>query len=157
MILGIDPGVKGGMALLDDRGSVVNTCMFNGLKDAELAVIFREWRKYAGALAYFPAFIEKVGHIKGDGAGGSFTFGRVYGLLRGLALGNGYTIHDVYPVLWQSTLGCMSGGNKNVTKGKAVELFPQYHDQVPRGIGHGIADALLIAEYGRRIIARRTE
>jgi hypothetical protein len=57
-------------------------------------------------------------------------------------------------MMWQSALNCMSGGNKNVTKGKAIELFPSYHAQRPRGIVHDIADSILIAEYGRRTLER---
>ena len=39
----------------------------------------------------------------------------------------------------------LSKGDKNVTKSRAQELFPELK------ITHAIADALLIAEYGRRV------
>jgi len=38
----------------------------------------------------------------------------------------------------------MTGGDKNVSKRRAQELFPEIK------ITHAIADALLIAEYARR-------
>lgn len=154
MIMGIDPGVKGGIALLELSGAVYSTLALEGLTEGELAQLFG----HMASRAQIPrplCFIERVGYIKGDGPMGAFTFGKIYGLLRGLALGHGLTIHDVYPMMWQSALGCLSGGNKNVTKNKAIELFPAYHETRARGITHGIADALLIAEWGRRIGLRQ--
>ncbi len=152
MIIGIDPGCKGGLALLTLSGEVTDTLSLTGLKEREVAFVLDKWRHLNEARP--EVFIEKVGYIRGDGAGGSFTFGAVFGLLRGIVLGLGLEPHYVYPMLWQSTMGCMSGGNKNVTKNMAIKLFPQYHAARPRGIIHDIADAILIAEYGRRTIAR---
>ena len=150
-VMGIDPGVKGGIALLHPDGRVSNTAALDGMTEVELTAAMRDL-----SLSRPICFIEKVGYIKGDGAMGSFTFGKVYGLLRGLALGFGLEIVDVSPMMWQSRMGCLSGGNKNVTKNKAIELFFEYHRRRTRGITHGIADALLIAEYGRRIGMKAT-
>jgi hypothetical protein len=40
---------------------------------------------------------------------------------------------------------CLTGGDKNISKRRAQELFPSLK------ITHAVADALLIAEYGRRL------
>ena len=48
------------------------------------------------------------------------------------------------PQVWQKALGCMTGGDKNVTKRRAQELFPGHK------ITHATADALLIAHYGTK-------
>lgn len=149
MIIGIDPGVKGGMALLTDLGGLVDTVSFEGFKAKELAAAFRIWRTMDPR--NIVCWIEKVGYIKGDGAQGSFTFGRVAGLLEGISLGNDVEPHYVYPVMWQSYMNCLTGGNKQVSRRKAIEMFPTYHAERPRGITLGIADAILIAEYGRRM------
>ena len=152
MIIGIDPGTKGGLCLMTDRGMVVETISLTGMKEKEVAFALAKWAEVCDEE---PAvFIEKVQHIRGDGAGGSFTFGAVFGLLRGLVLSLGWTPRYVYPMVWQSALCCLSQGNKNVTKRRAIELFPEHHAQRPRGIIHDIADAMLIAEYGRRHLAR---
>ena len=148
MIIGIDPGTKGGLCLMTDFGEVVETISLTGLKEKEVAFALAKWSEVCDDI---PAvFIEKVGYIRGDGAGGSFTFGAAFGLLRGIVLGLGWTPRYVYPMMWQSSLNCLSGGNKNVTKRMAIDLFPEYHAQRPRGIIHDIADSILIAEYGRR-------
>jgi hypothetical protein len=48
----------------------------------------------------------------------------------------------VRPQIWQKELNCLTGGQKNITKQRAQELFPSIK------VTHAIADALLIAKYG---------
>jgi hypothetical protein len=49
----------------------------------------------------------------------------------------------VTPFTWQKRLQCLSGGDKNVTKARAQQLFPGVK------ISHITADALLLAEFCR--------
>jgi crossover junction endodeoxyribonuclease RuvC len=88
-------------------------------------------------------FLEAVHSMPGQGVASSFKFGRGYGFLRGVITALKYPLHDVSPQKWQKALGCMSRGDKNVTKQMAQQLFPGLK------ITHSIADALLIMEYGR--------
>lgn len=97
-------------------------------------------------------YLEKVGVMPRDGKVGAFTFGRVAGLLEAGAYAGagGAEVVLVPPQIWQSKMECLSGGNKNVTKNRAQQLFPGVH------ITHATADALLIAEFGRRrLLAER--
>lgn len=147
-VAGIDPGVNGGVAVLGVDSSILYVQGFKG-KMTHKELVHAVYTANlilcnAGGNAFF---VEKVGFIKGDGGLGAFTFGQVAGLLRGAALALGATVHDVYPFMWQSRLNCLSGGNKNVTKKKAQEIWPS------EKWTHAIADAALIAEYGRRVLA----
>jgi len=99
------------------------------------------------------AYVEKVSYKKGDGGKGSFTFGRAYQWPRSCLLAANIKIRNAVPALWQGKLGCMTGGDKNVSKQKAMKLFPTLHAQT--AITHATADALLIAEYGRRRLSER--
>lgn len=145
-VMGIDVGTRGGLAVLRSDGSVDYVQSFYPeMLEAELVNAAKQGLACLVKLGGYQVFIEKVGHIRGDGAQGSFTFGRVDGLLRGAVLASGGRIRDVYPQAWQSRLGCLSGGNKNVTKAKAASLWPTMK------MTHAIADALLIAEYGRQV------
>ena len=142
MILGIDPGAKGGLAVLNGAGVPIFSYSFTDRTIRETVSAVQ-----AAALLTAPfnvCYLEKVGFIRGDGGQGSFTFGKVYGILYGAALCCGLEVRDVYPMVWQSSLGCLTQGQKNVSKRKAQELFPGMK------VNHYIADALLIAEYGRR-------
>lgn len=150
-VMGIDPGVRGGLAVLKSNGFILRVQAFRPqMTQKELVAAVKSGvdalRQYGGDAC----FIEKVGYMPGDGGKGANTFGRIDGLLRGAALAYGLDVRDVSPMLWQSRMNCLSGGNKNVTKRRAQELFP-YEAKIT----HAIADALLIAEYGRRTLERK--
>lgn len=137
--IGIDPGLNGGLAVIGEDGlygSASPSPMPETIGD--LAALF------ANFPAYGTACIEKVASSPQMGVRSVFTFGRNYGLLlMGLAMCHiPYT--EVPPGVWQRTMGCLSKGDKNVTKNRAQQLFPDLH------ITHKTADALLLAEYCRR-------
>lgn len=140
LILGIDPGVKGGLALVNDWGVVELRALRPDMTETQLVETVR------GALAFKPqaVYVENVQHMTGDGAQGSHTFGYVKGLLRGAVLMAGYEIRGVYPAVWQGAMKCLSGGVKKVTKRRAGEVFPF------STFTNATADAALIAEFGRR-------
>ena len=143
-VLGVDPGVRGGLALLRADGSVAGLWTMNpALTESEAVEKVRQaaWslQAYRGV-----CFFEKVGFKRGDGGKGAWTFGAITKLVTGALLALDVTPHYVYPMAWQAEMGCLTGGNKNVSKRRAVELFPA------EKITHARADALLIAEYGRR-------
>jgi len=134
-ILGIDPGQSGGIALLGEI-----TPMASKMPDTEKD-IFDLLDSYDGNRAY----IEAVHAMPGQGVSSCFKFGRNYGFLRGCLIALGIPFETVTPQKWQKALGCLSHGDKNVTKAKAQELFPSLK------VTHSTADALLIALYGSRL------
>ena len=152
--MGIDPGVRGGLVVLTPAGMVAHTEGFvPGMTHSALIGAVRLGLTKTRQLGHVHVTIEKVGYMPGDGGKGANTFGRVDGLLRGAVLmwmiENGCgQLYDVTPMFWQSALGCLSGGNKNVTKNKACDIWPTVRWT------HSIADAALIAEYGRRRLNR---
>lgn len=151
-VLGIDPGVNGGLAVLSENGVPLHVQAFRPtMTHKELIGHVADASECLIRYASRECFVEKVGFKKGDGGKGANTFGRVDGLLRGAAWALGLEVHDVSPLLWQTRLECLTGGNKNVSKRKAIELFGG------RGIKitHAVADALLIAEFGRRTTMRK--
>lgn len=148
-VLGVDPGIEGSTSVLNAVGVPIFVSPFrNDMTEAaavnmvQLAV--DALRREGGNICYF----EKVGYIgkrdgkKGDGAKGAFTFGLVNGLVRGAIRALKVEVHLVPPMLWQSRMQCLTGGNKNVSKNRAQELFPEIK------MTHAIADGLLIARYG---------
>lgn len=144
--LGIDPGVHGGLAVLRDDGTPARVVSFYpDLEEAVFVDIVTAAVKLLKLLGGRDVWIERVGYIAGDGGQGAFTFGKVYGLLLGGLYGAGgdVDVHRVTPMTWQARMGCLSGGDKNVTKRAAIALFPGMK------ITHATADALLIARYGQ--------
>ena len=152
IIIGIDPGQNGGVAI----HYPVRVCGY-GLLAAATFVTFsfskqteyeiRDWLEEKlkdEPRARTFAYLEHSSPMPKQGVVSTFKFGQGYGFLRGLLVALKIPFETVRPARWQRTLGCLSRGDKNVTKAKAQELFPGIR------ITHAIADALLIAEYGRR-------
>lgn len=140
LYIGIDPGKGGGLAFLGAHVEVVKMPeterdILDCLVTAKAGVIGRSQVK---------AYLELVRSSPQMGVVSAFTFGLGYGFLRMALIACGIPFDSVTPQKWQKALGCRSGGDKNVTKRRAQELFPDIK------VTHAIADALLIAEYGRR-------
>ena len=135
-VLGIDPGKSGGVAVVGDGFA----------EAAKLADTERDtWdqiRMAAGSCEF--AYIEKVHAFPGQGVSSTFRFGQSYGFLRACLIAAVIPFESVTPQKWQRSLSCLTKGDKNVSKAKAQELWPDLK------ITHATADALLIAEYGRR-------
>ena len=156
-IIGIDVGKNGGIAWITD-GKPCAEKMPDTLQDLWELIHDIKYRFFRGEEIEFKAYIEEV-HVSPSfakskdgkenthrmGARSAFTFGRGYGNLEMALTAAGIPFERVSPQKWQKSLGCLTKGDKNVSKRKAQELFPSLK------ITHATADALLIAEYGRRI------
>jgi Holliday junction resolvasome RuvABC endonuclease subunit len=143
-IIGIDPGKNGGIAWIADGKACVEKTP-DTLKDLwEIIQSITHGLRCEGELLSFKAYIEAVSSSPQMGVVSAFSFGQGYGNLEMALTAAGIPFERVRPLQWQKTLGCMSKGDKNVTKAKAQALFPHLK------ITHATADALLIAEYGRR-------
>lgn len=136
--VGIDPGVNGGIAVLSRRGKVVAARKMPATVD-ELAVFVATLQEDCRAFVEFVRSSPQMGVVS------AFTFGCGLGKIEGVFAAFRMPLIGVRPQKWQDSLGCRSGGDKNVTKRRAAELFPHLV------VTHAIADALLIAEHGRRL------
>lgn len=138
IFMGIDPGKSGSVAVILNDGAVAGTCLLS----ASLTDLSEFLKQFD--LEQAQARIEKVHSSPQMGVKSAFTFGESYGAITGLVVGLGIALDVVRPQEWQKVIGCLSGGDKNVTKARAQALFPRTK------ITHKNADALLIAEYCRR-------
>lgn len=153
IILGIDPGASGCIAAINGGDSSDFTqldypcyCRMTET-EVDVSIWLRTLIETEGAELF--AFIERVHSMPKQGVSSSFKFGQSYGFLRGLIVGHGIPFEEVTPQRWQKEIGCLTKGDKNVSKAKAQQLFPA------EKIVHANADALLIAEYGRRTVNQR--
>lgn len=140
LIIGIDPGASGGIAFNNGTAPYAH-------KMPETEADLKELLLSETSAPCF-AYLELVHAMPKQGVTSSFNFGRNYGFIRGILIGMEIPFEDVRPQQWQKMMGCMTKGDKNVSKQKAQQLFPGL-----TGITHFMADALLIAEYGRRLRA----
>lgn len=144
--IGIDPGKSGGIAWITDGKPCVEK-MPETLQDlwelvADITGGFESFRESNGL--QFRAYIEAVHSSPQMGVKSAFTFGNGFGHLEMALTAAGIPFERVRPQAWQKAMGCMTGGDKNVSKRRAQELFPSMK------ITHATADALLIAQYGSK-------
>jgi len=139
---GIDPGVSGAIAVINDDGMLVDV-----VRNTETERDVWLWLSEYAKLGEGVAVIEHVHSMPRQGVASSFKFGRSYGFLRGLLIASRISFTEVTPVKWQNAMRCRSKGVKNVTKARAQQLFPE------EKITHATADAILLAEYRRHLHA----
>lgn len=154
-IIGIDPGKSGGIVSMSSDGTTV--CIYEKMPATESDIVSLMEDANAGGSGFSFAYIEKVQAMRGkdgrkQGVTSAFNFGHNYGFLRGCLHTAAIPFEEVLPAKWQKAFGLIRTSKtetitqkKNRHKAKAQQLFPNIK------ITHAIADALLIAEYGRRL------
>jgi len=148
-IIGIDPGKNGGIAWITNGKPCVEK-MPETVQDVwELIRDIIHSGEPADRLSKvrggMKAYIEQVHSSPQMGVVSAFTFGNGFGHIEMALTAAGIPFERIRPAAWQKAMGCMTKGDKNVSKRKAQELFPSMK------VTHASADALLIAEYGRRM------
>lgn len=139
ILLGVDPGASGAICLTDGTH---HDFILLSETEADIACLLGELDGHD-----CHAFLERVHSMPAQGVASSFKFGQNYGFLRGLLVAFKIPFEEVTPQRWQRALGCLTGGDKRISKAKAQSLFPQIK------FTHATADSALIAEYGRRLRA----
>ena len=142
--LGVDPGASGAIVAID--GAMISHAR-NDWTERDISDWLRNLAVASSdsSTAGVHATLEKVSAMPKQGVTSTFKFGQSYGLLRGLLIAHYIPFDTVSPMKWQAYMQCRTGGDKNITKRRAQELFPAYKWT------HRTADAVLIAEYGRRM------
>jgi crossover junction endodeoxyribonuclease RuvC len=143
--IGVDPGANGAIAWIDERGKSCVEKMPDTLQDLwELICDITNFPRSAIDGRKYKAYLEAVSSSPQMGVVSSFSFGRGYGNLEMALTAAGIPFERVRPQVWQKAMGCMTKGDKNISKAKAQELFPD------KKVIHATADALLIALYGTK-------
>jgi len=144
MYIGIDPGKSGGIAAINGFGKpfVELAVPMPATERDTLDVLYK--LGFLNGTMIGRAVVEKVGASPQMGVVSAFTFGKGYGRLLMALTAARIPFDEIAPGKWQQLMGCLSGGDKNVTKRRAQQLFPELM------ITHAIADALLLAEYCQR-------
>lgn len=140
LVIGIDPGVSGGIAWIHPSGD----CLAISMPETEHDL----WEHISilAARGVALAVVEVVAARPGAGVSGMFKFGKSYGALRMAVVAARIRLELVTPSVWQGKMNCRTKGDKNITKALAQRLFPRLK------VTHAVADALLLAEYGRRFL-----
>lgn len=143
--LGLDPGATGAAAMListiDSPGPY--PCVF-AFENQTLAD-FADWLDDRPMLR-LTAVVEKQAAMPKQGVTSVFALGQRYGELLGILVALRIPFHLVAPGIWKRFMGVTS--DKASSRTLARQLWPTA--PLARVKDHGVAEALLIAEYGRR-------
>ena len=143
VIVGIDPGITGGIA-----------CISNGKLVAVEAMPIHDGRADGAEIdeiltTYEPdtVYVENTQAMPKNGSIASFSLGLNTGIVLGVVQANQFRLVRVRPVDWKRKMGLV-GKNKDASRGLATELFPEFADRFKRVKDDGLAEACLIARHG---------
>lgn len=140
--IGIDPGQKGGIAILYDNGllltepysdtALLETCA--DLKDTQCICC-----------------LERVHSMPNQGVASTFKFGAGYGFIKGVLSACGIPYQEILPQRWKKEFGLNSDKMQSIEVCRSI--FPNVNLKRTERckVNHdGMAEAALMAEYARR-------
>jgi crossover junction endodeoxyribonuclease RuvC len=163
--IGIDPGLNGAVAVLrpeiKDGGFVVPQGI--AIYDTPTMLIEGEKTKHkyntrgmANILRGYVGLdvlviLEQVHSMPKQGVASSFSFGEGLGMWEGIVAALGLPLEMVSPQRWKKAVLSDQGKDKDASRFRMMQMFPSVADQLSRKKDDGRADALCMAEYGRRL------
>jgi hypothetical protein len=173
LVLGVDVGLHGALACLRLTGEAVGVWPMpvvdgevDGRALADLIFAARTDGAYgaAGSGVFVLAAVEKAGSRPAQGVVSAFTFGRASGVVDGVLAALGIPRELVAPQRWQKEVvglpakGGDPKGRRKAAKARSLAYarrrFPSV-SLVPEGCrveSDGLADALAICEWARRLV-----
>jgi crossover junction endodeoxyribonuclease RuvC len=150
MILGIDIGVQGAIALLDGNGALLEISDMPTLHDGPkgrrainapllAAIIFKSHADRA--------FVESVNPRPREGPTGAFAFGRARGVIEGVLAAAGIPATFVTPPAWKRAVG-LTLASKDASRAEAIRRWPNHAELFARVKDDGRAEAALIGAAG---------
>jgi crossover junction endodeoxyribonuclease RuvC len=164
-IIGADPGMDGGLALmiLNSRGEpdklivkVMPTKPAAKGRDVdgrEIGAFIDSANDYDADIKL--ACIEIVHSMPKQGVASSFNFGKSYGRLLGVFEAMLIPVHDVTPQMWKKAILGGLGKEKEDSIRYAISHYPKINFKATEKCttNHdGMAEAVCLAEYGRRML-----
>ena len=148
-VLGIDPGVRGGLAIVEINDGAAPQLVDAidipvagvGAKERVDVLAIRTW-----IIAHRPqhALIERAQAMPKQGASSGFKYGRAVGAIEAVLACCEIPMTVVEPSAWKKAHH-LRGGDKESGRLRALQLFPAAHALFARKKDHGRGEAALIA------------
>lgn len=148
LVIGVDPGKSGALAVLDGSTLVAIHDMPVAGKIISPALLDELVHNHVDPLADAPygvAVIEDVHAMPGQGVASMFSFGRSLGVVEGVLAGNGFGLRYVTPAAWKRAMRLTT--DKGASRRRACELWPNRAAWFARVKDDGRAEAALIARW----------
>ena len=151
-IIGIDPGLSGGIAILENK-KVLNIfdmpVMSEGKKNkrqlnsAQLVTLIKDNIKPEEEVA---VIVEQVNAMPGQGVTSMFNFGQTFGAIKGVCAALELPIFFVRPSKWKKHFELINS-SKDASRTKAIEMYPHLAEKLSRKKDVNKSDAILIARF----------
>ena len=149
-IIGIDPGLSGGIAILKN----------NKIEDMFDMPVMPEGKKNKRQLNSAQlvnllknsideetiVVVEQVNAMPGQGVTSMFNFGQTFGAIKGICAALGLPIFFVRPAKWKKHFELINS-SKDASRTKAIEMYPSISDQLSKKKDVNKSDAILIARF----------
>ena len=151
-IIGIDPGLSGAIAVLEDKRvlSIFDMpVMAEGKKNkkqlnsAQLVNILKENTKISEDVA---VVVEHVNAMPGQGVTSMFNFGQTFGAIKGVCAALSLPIFFVRPSKWKKHFELINSA-KDASRTKVIEMYPSLSNQLTKKRDVNKSDAILIARF----------
>ena len=151
-IIGIDPGLSGAMAILENKKVLKifdMPVMSEGKKNkrqlnsAQLVNIVRENINNNEEIA---VVVEQVNAMPGQGVTSMFNFGQTFGAIKGVCAALSLPIYFVRPSKWKKQFELINS-SKDASRTKVIEMYPHLSDQLSKKKDVNKSDAILIARF----------
>ena len=152
IVVGIDPGLSGAIAILENN-KVLNIfdmpVMAEGKKNkrqlnsAQLVSIIKNNTKPDVEIA---VVVEQVNAMPGQGVTSMFNFGQTFGAIKGVCAALELPIFFVRPSKWKKHFELINS-SKDSSRTKAIEMYPLLSDDLSKKKDVNKSDAILIARF----------
>ena len=151
-IIGIDPGLSGAIAVLEDN-RVLNIfdmpVMSEGKKNkrqlnsALLVNLIKENFSNSEEVA---VVVEQVNAMPGQGVTSMFNFGQTFGAIKGICAALELPIFFVRPSKWKKHFELINS-SKDSSRTKTIEMYPKLSNQLAKKKDVNKSDAIFISSF----------
>ena len=151
-IIGIDPGLSGAIAILEDnkiKELFDMPVMPDGKKNKRQlnsALLVKLIKNSIKNLDDTVMIVEQVNAMPGQGVTSMFNFGQTFGAIKGICAALGLPIFLVRPAKWKKHFELINS-SKDASRTKAIEMYPSISDQLSKKKDVNKSDAILIARF----------
>ena len=151
-IIGIDPGLSGAIAILEDNKvlSIFDMpVMAEGKKNkrqlnsAQLVNIIKD---NINTKEEITVVVEQVNAMPGQGVTSMFNFGQTFGAIKGVCAALNLSIFFVRPSKWKKHFELINS-SKDSSRTKVIEMYPSLSRQLSKKKDVNKSDAILIARF----------
>ena len=136
-IIGIDPGLNGAIAVLQDNKvkEIFDVPVMpegkknkRQLNSAQLVKLLKDIIHDNEEIV---VVVENVSAMPGQGVTSMFNFGQTFGAIKGICAALGLPIFFVRPAKWKKHFDLINS-SKDASRTKAIEMYPSLSDQLSK-------------------------